>query len=250
MTPATFLASLVTNMYKTLLKAIFAGCIAGTVVFSVQFFKLIPLILTAETYETGLADHHDTATTAEVEHSHGATHTHDHEAWQPEDGLERYAYTFFSNIGMAIGFALLLMGIWMWRDQTINTTTGLLWGLGGFIAFSLAPSFGLPPELPGTQAAALDDRQVWWLATALATSIGLGMLFLYHHLATKIGGVVFIALPHIIGHPQGPMGGAVPPELNAHFAAASIAVMGLFWVVLGACCGWLYGHFDQKPEVT
>lgn len=42
-------------------------------------------------------------------------------------------------------------------------TQGLLWGLAGCATFVLAPTLGLPPELPGTAAADLTLRQTWWI---------------------------------------------------------------------------------------
>jgi len=61
----------------------------------------------------------------------------------------------------------------------------------------------------------------------------------------KAAGVAILALPHLIGAPQPPLGGVVPTELNAQFAAASLATMAIFWVVLGGLRGWLYSCPDK-----
>jgi len=53
--------------------------------------------------------------------------------------------------------------------------SGLLWGAAGFLIFSGSPALGLPPELPGMTAAALDARQTWWIGTVIATAIGIGL---------------------------------------------------------------------------
>ena len=61
----------------------------------------------------------------------------------PADGAERTFCTVAANVVTGIGFALLLVavseiagGIGGWRE-------GLLWGFGGFAAFTLAPGLGL-----------------------------------------------------------------------------------------------------------
>ena len=59
----------------------------------------------------------------------------------------------------------------------MSFTSGLAWGLGGFIAFFAAPSLGILPQLPGVAGAALESRQFWWVATVLCTGTG---LFLAH----------------------------------------------------------------------
>ena len=53
---------------------------------------------------------------------------------------------------VAVGFALMLAGLYTLRAPT-RTSQGLLWGLAGYAVFCLAPTMGLPPELPGTAAA-------------------------------------------------------------------------------------------------
>jgi predicted cobalt transporter CbtA len=56
-------------------------------------------------------------------------------------------------------------------------------------------------------------------------------------------GIVLMAAPHLIGAPQPDrIGGAVPPELAGHFAAASLVTAAIFWCVLG----WLSGTFWRR----
>ncbi len=129
------------------------------------------------------------------------------------------------------------------RGEPTNATLGVLWGAGGYVAFSLAPSLGLPPELPGTFTADLAARQLWWLGTAVASACGLALLVLARSTPLKLLGGFSLALPHLIGAPHPPaIGGAVPPELAAEFAAVSLATPALFWVALGALCGGLYAR--------
>lgn len=230
-------------MQKIFLTALVAGIVAGLSTFAIQSVKLTPLILQAEVYE-------ETAQKHETEHSHTvnkAEHNHDAASWEPANGFERNAYRLLADIGMGIGFALMLVGAFSLRDEKMNAKNGMLWGLAGFAIFSLAPTFGLPPELPTTLAADLGDRQIWWAATALATAGGIYSIAFSKSNLLKILGVVVLVLPHIIGAPHAPIGGIVPTELNAQFAASSLATMALFWIVLGATSGWFYGRKTNQP---
>ena len=235
---------------RVLMTAIIAGFIAGVFASAAQSVKVIPLILEAETYETGTADAHDHG-----EESHGAVaaeteaHSHDHDAgdWAPEDGLERTAFTLLSNVAAGVGFGLLLCGAIVLRGRDEDVKTGVLWGLAGFAAFSLLPALGLPPEVPGTVAADLQARQIWWFLTVACSAVGLALIFLKQgHIWTGLGAVL-IAVPHIVGapHPDVP-GGTVPPSLAAEFAVASLVSALLFWLVLGASPGWLYNRFSKS----
>lgn len=230
-------------MQKILLTALVAGFIAGLSVFAIQSFKLTPLISAAEVYEAAHASSMASMDMSEHEHHHDA------DEWQPADGFERNAYRLLADIGMGIGFALMLVGAFSFRAgdaKNIDAKSGVLWGLAGFAVFSLAPSFGLPPELPTTMAGALGDRQIWWIATAIATATALALIIFGRSNLLKALGVFIMVLPHIIGAPEAPLGGVVPTELNAQFAAASIATMAIFWVVLGAVSGWFYGKKSCK----
>jgi len=238
-------------MQKILLTALVAGFVAGLSVFAVQSFKLTPLISAAEVYEAADEGRKEAAEAASMASMDMSEHEHHHDGdeWQPSDGFERNAYRLLADIGMGIGFALMLVGAFSFNAEnakTIDTKSGVLWGLAGFAVFSLAPSFGLPPELPTTMAAALGDRQIWWVATAIATATALALIVFGRSNLLKAAGVFIMVLPHLIGAPKAPLGGVVPTELNAQFAAASIATMAIFWVVLGAVSGWFYGKKSCK----
>ena len=57
--------------------------------------------------------------------------THGHESeWEPEEGFQRNAFTVGANILTAIGFALLLTGVYAIRGRHVTWREGLLWGLG------------------------------------------------------------------------------------------------------------------------
>ncbi len=146
----------------------------------------------------------------------------------------------------AFGFALLLIAGFAVRGG-IDWKAGILWGIAGFIAFSLAPSIGLPPEPPGAFAAPVPSRQIWWVATTAGTSFGLILLAFKRGAPWKAVGVAVIALPHIIGapHPE-KLGGLAPEELMHVFVAAALASSAIFWVVLGACSGYFFKRFGRS----
>ena len=230
-------------MQKIFLTALVAGLIAGLFVFGVQSFKLTPLILEAEVYEEADAAKKEQAEAAMDAAMPGMHHSHhEEEAWEPTNGFERNAWRFVADLGVGVGFALMLVGAFSLKGDEMDTKRGVLWGLAGFAVFSLAPGFGLPPELPATMAADLDARQAWWIGTALATAASLYLITFKPSNAWKALGVAVLVLPQLIGAPKPPLGGVVPTELNAQFAAASLATMAMFWVVLGAVSGWFYSR--------
>ncbi len=160
------------------------------------------------------------------------------------DGIERTLFTSFGNIVAGIGFALMLVAGFALNGGEIDGRRGVLWGVAGFAVFSLAPALGLPPEVPGAMAAELVARQGWWLAVVAATALGLGLMVFGRKTVWIVLGVVVLAAPHIVGapHPE-KLGGPVPPELAAHFVAASLVTAAVFWVVLGWLSGTLYRRF-------
>jgi len=226
--------------------ALLAGLVAGLVVAGAQQLRLVPLIAAAEVYESADAAAHATpaaATSAEA----GAGHQHMAAAepeWEPEEGLERIAYTVLADVLAGIGFAFILTGavaLAGLAGRETDARSGVLWGLAGFAVFTVAPSLGLPPELPGMAAADLAQRQLWWIGTALATAAGLGLIVFRRERALRGAGILLLLLPHLVGAPHpAEHGGSVPPELAAQFAIASIATAALFWVVLGGVGGWMW----------
>lgn len=228
--------------------ALLAGGIAGGIVTAFQAARLTPLIAIAERYEAaGAADH------SHEGHSHAGP---DAMAWQPTDGTERLVFTLLFNLLAGVGFALILNAGLALRGvagDPPDIASGTAWGIAGFASFALAPALGLPPELPGMQAADLLDRQVWWGATAFATAGGLGLLaYAITQKAVRRGGAVALGIaligiilivgPHIVGAPH-PDGAAepspVPADLAVQFAIGSLAAAAVFWVVLGSVSGWL-----------
>jgi cobalt transporter subunit CbtA len=235
---------------QILASAVIAGALAGILVSGLQAIRVVPLILEAETYESlemateiATALHsHDTSVPG---HDHGGS-IDETGIWAPEEGLERIFYTALSNILTATAFALLLTACYALVGH-VDWRRGMLWGLAGFAVFHLAPSLGLPPEVPGSTAAPLYDRQAWWFGTVVATAGGLALLVFYCEGVAKVLGVVLLALPHLIGAPQLEIhGDLAPPELTSQFVVAALVTAGIFWAFLGAVSGFLFHRMEGR----
>lgn len=211
---------------RLLLTALIAGTLAGLTAAAVQQVKAVPLILQAEVYENA------------------ATDAPEGGGWEPAPGAERIAYRVVTDVIAGVGFAMILSGafaLYGLAGGRVDFRRGLLWGLGGYAVFSLAPALGLPPELPGMEAAALGARQAWWLGTVAATGGGLLLLVFGTRLPLRMAGVALLLLPHLIGAPHPAQeGGTVPPDLVSSFAAASLLSAASFWLVLGGVGGSVY----------
>ena len=217
--------------------AVLAGAITGAAITGAQMVGTIPLIQKSEVFERKAEAPAPAPTVAAQPahaHDHGAA-AHSHEAeWEPAEGLQRNAFTTGANILTAIGFALLLAGIFALRGRAVSWREGLFWGLGGFVVFTAAPGLGLPPELPGMPVADLTLRQTWWIGTACATAAGLGLLVFRKASWAAILGLGLIILPHLIGAPLAPAGHTDVPEALSHsFVVAAVLTSLLFWALLG-----------------
>lgn len=225
--------------------AVLAGLAAGLAMSAVQQWRVAPLILAAETYETAApaaAHTHDVAT---------PPHEHDEDAWAPQDGPERLFYTVLANVLGSIGFAMLLAAVSLLANLEVTARNGVIWGLSGFVALQLAPAFGLPPELPGMPAADLVARQAWWIATALATGAGILSIARLRNWAGILVAAVLILAPHLVGAPAAPdEPSAVPAHLATAFAANSLFAGAVFWLIAGPLLGWLNERFARLPAFT
>jgi cobalt transporter subunit CbtA len=223
------------------LVAAIAGAVAGLAMTVAQQVTTVPLILKAEVYEE-----HGAAPAA---HDHGDTaqasaQQHEDEGWAPVNGFERTGFSALANIVTGVGFALLLVaaselagGIRDWRQ-------GVFWGLAGFAVFTLAPSLGLPPELPAMPAAELGARQLWWVATAASTAMALGLLVYGRSPWAVLAAIALLVAPYLIGAPQ-PTNYETPiPEgLHQSFVVAVMLTTLLFWLLLGGLAGLFRGRF-------
>ena len=199
--------------------SLLAGLLGGLLLSIMQHYQTLPLILDAEQFETPDPEH-----------------VHD---WHPEDGLQRNLLTLLFNGLTGFGFALLLSAAMYWQGAS-GCLRGLGWGVAGYLVFFAAPALGLPPELPGTDSAALLSRQVWWLFTAAATAAGLSGLFLNKNRWLQMAGALVLAVPHLIGAPHPDIIHTTAPEdLQHRFALMSAISNAVFWLALGALSGWL-----------
>jgi cobalt transporter subunit CbtA len=234
--------------------SVIAGFIVGVLVTVIQQFGTVPLILKAEVFEKAAEDHKSepAASTSQggvAGHDHSA-HEHAAEVWEPHDGLERNAYTAAANILNATGFALVLAAFLAMRSgatsKNVSWHEGLLWGLAGFIVFTIAPGLGLPPELPGVPTAPLLSRQIWWIVAALATAGGLGLIFLRRSVPAAIAGLILLMLPHLIGAPElEHVETNVPTSLSHQFVVAVTLTSLVFWSMLGGLTSAAFAHFDR-----
>jgi len=218
---------------RVLLAALLAGIVAGLLMGAIQHWRLTPLIIAAENFE-------------HAEHDHGAAANANVEEWAPQYGFERTLYTTLTAMVTGAAFAAILAGIALLIGVNITPANGVLWGLAGFLAASLAPAAGLPPELPGMPAGDLMARQIWWAGTIIATGIGIWFLVFREELAAKIGAIVLVALPHVIGAPSSATHeSTVPANLAATFTANSLAAAAVFWCLIGALLGLALNRFAK-----
>lgn len=230
-----------------------AGLAAGVAMTLLQFFATVPLILEAERYETTAP-----LEAAGPDHAHPAgpageaPAAHDHggaEEWEPADGFQRMSLTAIANLATAVGFGLLLVaasecvgGIQGWRQ-------GMLWGLAGFAAFTLAPGLGLPPELPAMPAADLALRQAWWIGCVAATAAGLALIAWGGGPALGFLGAALLVAPHLIGAPQpASHESPIPADLHHRFVVAVTVTNLIFWILLGYAVALLRPRFAAELE--
>ncbi len=233
---------------RILIAAILAGLVAGVFYTAAQAVKVSPLILKAETFENAGAaaatpeNHpHSAEELKNPDHGHEATApvADEGESWAPNDGIERTFYSMISNSILGVSNALLLVAAILFSKTSISVRTGIAWGAAGFVVFVLAPSIGLPPELPGTKAASVFDRQVWWTATVALTAAGLALMAFKTKWYWMALGVVLMVVPHVYGAPQPEVHGSLAPAyLVAEFVVAATVTAGLFWLATGAALGW------------
>lgn len=219
--------------------ALFAGLAAGLIAALLQLLFVIPLLLEGELYEAGVRVHFASSLSAPVQSPSGPAEglTQDMSRHFMTTGFNVVAYTAFALI-MTAGMALAARS-----GHRVAPRTGIVWGLAGFISLHLAPAIGMPPELPGTIAPAVELRQIWWLATVVCTVLGLGLIAFGRGAAMITIAIALVALPHIIGAPHlDTYFGIAPPELSAHFVTRSMGVAAASWVVLGVLCAYFWNR--------
>jgi len=241
-------------LQRLLTSALFAGFAAGLILALLQISLLSPVIIEAEAYESGALVHFEgMGASAPDNHAGGgetttaesdAAQSHGDAALDDESWLARSSRTALSTILTSLGYAFLMVAGFAMAERSginVRARSGILWGLAGFAAFNLATALGLPPELPGSIAAPLEARKLWWIGTALASAVGLASIAFGKNWLHWGVGIALLALPHIVGapHPDA-FGGVVPPELQGQFVGLSLGVSAIGWAVLGLLAGYMW----------
>ena len=227
-------------MFKNIfVSAVVCGAIAGVLATVMQMLLVTPLLMEAELFETGQSMHFITDGSPESPIKHV-------DIW--EDPY-RHLMTLCFNLVTFTGFGFILiaaMAFFQKRGFTLSKAEGIVAGVSGFIVFQLAPSVGLPPELPGTIGVAVGLKQTWWIITILSTTVGILLLFLDKHKVLSGAGIVFITIPHLIGHPKlETYFGVAPPELAAEFASRALAVSLIAWIILGVISSQFWKYLEK-----
>jgi len=213
--------------------AVLAGAVSGLLLTAIQQFEIAPLVRMAEVQEE-----------AEIAASNS---TNDpppsgpaRQAWSPATSTARLLTAIVSNIVLATGFALILTSA-ISRKTSVGWRAGLLWGIAGYAVFFVAPSLGLPPELPGARAAPLHDRELWWAGTVVLSAAGLWLVAFSKKSVIRVLGLVLLSLPHAIGAPQpAAHDHSIPAGIAEDFLRATYLANAALWLAIGGLCGLFY----------
>ena len=219
--------------------ALFAGFAAGLVAALLQLVFVQPVLLHAELYESGALNHFGDG-------GEGAA------AAIPGIDLARDGLSVLFTTLTYTGFAFLLvaaMALAEDRGVRIAVRQGLVWGVAGFLAVQLAPALGAPPELPGSAAAEIGPRQIWWFGTVGATAAGLALIAFGRGWALRGVAALLLLAPHVIGapHPDEFIGPA-PPELASLFAARALGTGLAAWSLLGLLAAYFWQRESTRAE--
>jgi len=225
--------------------ALFAGLVAGLIAVLLQWSIMEKLILEGEEYETGNKNHFAGVLVIN-EAGEAAGDVVEVEEEEPENLLMRYSLAFFAAFVVFVGWSLMMTAGFAIAERfgkRITIKDGLLWGIAGYAAVHMLPSIGLPPELPGTPAANLELRQLWWVSTAVASVLGIALIAYGQSAVYVVIGLALLVAPHLIGapHMEG-YSGLAPPELSGEYVARSLAVGMIAWVALGLAAGYFWNR--------
>lgn len=221
------------------LSASAVAIVAGLFLSLYQEYLITPIILDSEVYEV--------------------TESLSGQVWSPEGGVERLAYSLISNVLVCFAYALVLLSA-MAFQSSLKVAQGFFWGGSAYICIFVAPALGLPPEIPGMEAAYLEGRQAWWLLTVLLTAAGL-WLIAFSGMTFKGMGAVLLVIPHVMGAPQAELHGFANTDQQAvkalttlwhHFIVQTSLANGLLWLIIGMLSAPLADKFilSLKPGPT
>lgn len=220
---------------KILTSALIAGAVAGLCAALLQLYFVQPVLLHAELFESG-----------QLVHS-GVSDAHfDYPGFDIQRDLLSVAFSMLIYAGYGL-VLVAMMNMAEAQGASISTRSGLIWGIAGFVAVHLAPGFSLPPEVPGSSAADVGDRQIWWYATVIATMVGLWLLAFGKNWIAIAAAVIVILAPHVVGAPHPSiLTGPAPTELGGMFAARSFGVGLAAWAMLGSLAGYFWSNADES----
>ena len=98
---------------------------------------------------------------------------------------------------------------------------------------------------------ALEQRQLWWRWTTIATALGLFLFLRFEQPWLKLVAMVLMLLPHIVGapHPAAPES-KVPAEVAAHFAALSLGIQAALWLATAYMVGVLWPWVSRRAAAV
>jgi predicted cobalt transporter CbtA len=228
-----------------------AGAVAGGLGAAALNWLVEPSIRAAIAIEEAGSGH---------EHAGGAPHDHGSDALvsRPEQVVIGLATVLV--VGILVGIAFALVRRFLGSRLPGRTSTGstmILAGLG-FLTFTLAPALVVPANPPAVgDPATVDLRTATYLGTivcaaalaALVTGVARsaplrpGTRAVAAAALGVVGAAVLVAL---LPHAADPVPANVPADLVWEFRVASLAQIGLMWLVIGATCAWL----DQPRSVV
>jgi cobalt transporter subunit CbtA len=224
--------------FRNIVFSSFAAALLACLFFSIyQILIITPIIQNAEAYEII-----DTATSLDSKFVEAT--------WAPAEGAERLSFTIVTTFLTSFGYALILLSAMAYNEK-VSVAKGLLWGFAGYIVFFAAPGFGLPPEIPGMKAAAIEGRQAWWLLTVLLTACGIA-LFVFWKNNARLFALIILIFPHLIGSPEPAVHGFTHPDpmvvetlhgLWEQFVIQTSIANAIFWLIIGATGAFFVARF-------
>jgi len=222
---------------KLLTSALFAGAAAGLIAGLLQLLFVQPVLLHAELYESGELVHF------------GSIASSAHPDLPGFDAVRDLLSIVFSMLTYT-GYAMMLVALMLIAEERgahVTARTGIIWGIAGFVAAHFAPGFSLAPELPGSAAADIGARQVWWFATVISAGIAMWLLAFGRNWAMWGSAVILLAAPHVIGAPMpDTLTGPVPTEIASLFASRAYGVGMVAWVMLGCFAAYFLDKEQRR----
>lgn len=244
-----------------------AAVLVGTVHWLLVQWQAVPIIFAAEAMEDRkVSAALDVPSGHEHDHQHGSAaggHSHEHEAWKPADGFERSAWTWVASVLLQFGLALGLLVALAFASQRQSAAaapmrTSLVLAATGFFCLFAWPALGLPPEIPGADAALLGSRQAWWALAAGCAAVAVASAVLLRGSWRWALAVALLAIPFVVGAPHvgsDPFAGfdansaTQMRRLADQFVWVTVGTSLSQWLMLGLTCGLLAQRW-LVPVVT